>query len=116
LQNVKMVVENPRLASLVVEKPDEASLRELINVNLDPQKMRDYFENFLEGELRPDEAYTYGNRLRKYFEDKDGNAIDAVTVLGDRLKKDSEDRKAYFTLWDCQRKPPLLCVGFFQKI
>jgi thymidylate synthase len=49
------------------------------------------------GELRPDEAYNYGHRLRTYFD------LDAVEALAARLKQDPEDRKAYFTLWDNRR-------------
>ena len=52
---------------------------------------------FLRGELRPDETYTYGHRLRNYF------GLDAVEVLAARLQEDPEDRKSYFSLWDSRR-------------
>jgi thymidylate synthase len=56
-----------------------------------------YYREFLKGELRPDETYNYGHRLRKYF------GIDALEVLAARLRKDPGDRKSYFTLWDNPR-------------
>jgi thymidylate synthase len=111
LQNVKVVVEEPQ----------KTSREDLQIVNIAPDKIDKYSENFLEGELRPDEAYTYGNRLRKYFKDKNGNEIDAVEALAARLKKDPEDRKAYFTLWDNTRdlmakeSRPCFVSVFFRK-
>jgi thymidylate synthase len=105
LQNVKVVVE----------QPEKASREDLINVNLDPDRLDRYFQNFLQGALRPDEAYTYGHRLRTYFK------LDAVNVLAERLQKDPEDRKAYFTLWDNTRdltakeSRPCFVSVFFRK-
>jgi thymidylate synthase len=105
LQNVKVVVEDPK----------RASREDLLNVNLDPDKLDRYFQNFLQGELRPDEAYTYGNRLRSYFK------LDAVEILADRLQRDPEDRKGYFTLWDNNRdltakeSRPCFVSVFFRK-
>jgi len=105
LQNVKVVVEETK----------QVSREALQGVNLDPDKLNRYFQNFLVGELRPDEAYTYGNRLRSYFK------LDAVTVLAERLQRDPEDRKAYFTLWDNNRdltakeSRPCFVSVFFRK-
>jgi thymidylate synthase len=105
LQNVKVVVENPQ----------KASREDLLQVNLDPDRLDCYCQNFLNGELRPDEAYTYGHRLRTYFK------LDAVEVLSERLKRDPEDRKAYFTLWDNTRdltareSRPCFVSAFFRK-
>ena len=105
LQNVKVVVEEPR----------QASREDLLNVNIDPAKLDQYFQNFLIGELRPDEAYTYGHRLRTYFN------LDAAQALAERLQKDPEDRKAYFTLWDNNRdltakeSRPCFVSAFFRK-
>ena len=87
LQNVKVVVE----------EPEPAGREELLALNLDADRLDRYYQEFLQGELRPDEAYTYGHRLRTYF------GIDAVEILAQRLRKDAEDRKAYFTLWDNNR-------------
>ncbi len=111
LQNVKVVVEEPKRVS-----PEE-----LKSLNLDHYKFYNYFLNFLEGELRPDETYTYGNRLQGYFEDKDRKIIRAVEELAARLQKDPEDRKAYFTLWDNTRdltareSRPCFVSAFFRK-
>jgi thymidylate synthase len=105
LQNLKVVVE----------EPEPASREDLLQVNLDPDKLDKYFREFLQGELRPDEAYTYGHRLRTYF------GLDAVEILATRLQKDPEDRKAYFTLWDNHRdltareSRPCFVSAFFRK-
>ncbi len=105
LQNVKVVVEEP--------KP--AGREELLGLNLDADRLDRYYKEFLLGELRPDEAYTYGHRLRTYF------GLDAVEVLAKRLQRDPEDRKAYFTLWDNNRdltakeSRPCFVSAFFRK-
>jgi thymidylate synthase len=105
LQNVKVVVEEPRK-----EEPEK-----LLAVNLDPEKADQYYGEFLSKKLRPDESYTYGNRLRNYF------GLDAVKVLASRLQADPEDRKSYFSLWDSRedltRKGSCPCFvsAFFRK-
>ncbi len=105
LQNVRVVVEEPRLAS-----PES-----LLALNLDPGRVNGYYQEFLDGRLRPDAAYTYGHRLRTYF------GLDAVEMLAARLKEDPEDRKAYFTLWDnprdltAQESRPCFVSAFFRK-
>jgi thymidylate synthase len=105
LQNLKVVVE----------EPEPASREDLLQVNLDSDKLDQYFQEFLQGELRPDEAYTYGNRLRTYF------GLDAAELLANRLQQDPEDRKAYFTLWDNTRdltakeSRPCFVSAFFRK-
>ncbi len=105
LQNVRVVVEEPR----------EAEAERLQALNLDPGKVSRYFLEFLDGNLRPDEAYTYGHRLRTYF------GLDAVAVLAARLREDPEDRKAYFTLWDntrdltAEESRPCFVSAFFRK-
>ncbi|MDI6853836.1 MAG: thymidylate synthase [Deltaproteobacteria bacterium] len=106
LQNVKVVVE----------KPERESLQRIAWLNLDQKKLLDYFKNFLKGELRADETYNYGHRLRRYFD------LDAVEVLAARLQNDPEDRKAYFTLWDNRRdltareSRPCFVSVFFRKL
>ncbi|MFA4903953.1 MAG: thymidylate synthase [Desulfobaccales bacterium] len=121
LQNVKAVIEKPQF--------EEKS--KLQAYNFDSDKLRLYQEGILKAdsrlnrkpatldegffkgqltlplihrvELRPDETYNYGHRLRSYF------GFDGLTECALRLIKDSEDRKAYFTLWDNRRD--LLRVG-----
>lgn len=105
LQNLKVVVENPR--------PEP--LRRLLDCHLSPEKLENYYNDFLKGDLRPDESYNYGHRLRTYF------GLDAVEVLAARLRADPEDRKAYFTLWDNRRdlqteeSRPCFVAAFFRK-
>ena len=62
-----------------------------------PEKLRRYQEDILRGELRPDETYNYGHRLRAYF------GLDTLAACADRLKADPEDRKSYVALWDTAR-------------
>jgi thymidylate synthase len=108
LQNVKVVVE----------RPEFDTKEKLLAYNFDPDKLRNYQEEILRPErlmdewsikgqktlfhiarveLRKDETYSYGHRLREYFR------IDGLMECALRLKKDPEDRKAYFTLWHNKR-------------
>lgn len=87
LQNVKVVVEEPVFEA-------EADLQAC---HLDPEHLRRYQAEILRGELRPDETYSYGHRLRAYF------GQDNLDFCRQRLLADPEDRKAYVTLWDNQR-------------
>lgn len=109
LQNLKVVVGRPIADSYI----------KLKDYNFDIEKLRKYQTEIIRSkisrelklrptraslkgqtklpswaELRPDEAYNYGNRLREYFK------IDGFHTFVTRLKKDPEDRKAYFALWD----------------
>jgi thymidylate synthase len=105
LQNVKVVVE----------KPYFESNEQLSSVNIDPERLRRYQSDILRGELRPDETYHYGNRMRRYF------GVDTLALCAARIKKDWEDRKVYVTLWDNARDltakegRPCLVSLFFRK-
>jgi thymidylate synthase len=105
LQHVKVVVEKPRF------EPE----KQLLAAHLDPERLRRYQEDLLKGELRPDETYHYGHRLRSYF------GQDNLEVCAQRLQADSEDRKSYLTLWDNRRDltaregRPCLVSLFFRK-
>ncbi len=105
LQHVKVVVEKPKLET--DEKVEE--------VNLDPFKILDYQQDILLGNIRPDESYNYGHRMRTYF------GLDTLAACADRLKKDPEDRKSYVTLWDNTRDlgrvegRPCLVSLYFRK-
>jgi thymidylate synthase len=100
---------------VVVEKPQFEAAEALQAVNLDPDSLRRYQEGILKGELRPDETYHYGHRLRTYF------GLDTLAACAERLQKDPEDRKAYVTLWDNPRDftatagRPCLVSLFFRK-
>jgi thymidylate synthase len=108
LQNVKVVVEEP--------EPEEHS--SLLAVHLDPAKIGKYYIEFLEGNLRSDETYNYGNRLLEYFNK------DTLAICAARLKRDSEDRKSYVALWNTyedladpavKASSPCLVSLFFRK-
>ena len=100
---------------VVVEKPEFEAEKELHEVNIAPEKLRRYQEDILRGELRPDETYTYGHRLRAYF------GLDSLKACADRLIQDPEDRKAYVALWDTTRDltvkegRPCLVSLFFRR-
>jgi thymidylate synthase len=100
---------------VVVEKPHFESADKLRAVNLDPDKMRRYQEEILQGKLRPDETYNYGHRLRSYF------GLDTLAACAARLKTDPEDRKSYVALWDNTRDlgrvegRPCLVSLYFRK-
>jgi thymidylate synthase len=105
LQHVKVVVEKPRF---------EAE-EKLLACHLDPARLRRYQEDLLKGELRPDETYHYGHRLRSHF------GLDTLAACAVRLKEDPEDRKAYVALWDSSSDltgaegRPCLVSLFFRK-
>jgi thymidylate synthase len=105
LQHVKVVVETPRFE-------DEERLRAAY---LDPERLRRYQEDILRGEMRPDETYNYGHRLRSYF------GLDTLAACADRLRADPEDRKSYVALWDTARDltvkegRPCLVSLFFRR-
>ena len=100
---------------VVVEKPEFEAEKQLLEVNLDSQKLRRYQEDILRGELRPDETYNYGHRLHTYF------GLDTLAACADRLKADPGDRKSYVALWDTARdltvkegRPCLVSLFFCQ--
>jgi len=100
---------------VVVEQPEFEAEKELHEVNIAPEKLRRYQEDILRGELRRDETYNYGHRLRAYF------GLDTLEACANRLLKDSEDRKSYVALWDTARDltvkegRPCLVSLFFRK-
>jgi thymidylate synthase len=100
---------------VVVEKPEFEAEKELHEVNIAPEKLRRYQEDILRGELRPDETYNYGHRLRAYF------GLETLAACADRLQADPEDRKSYVALWDTARDltvkdgRPCLVSLYFRK-
>jgi thymidylate synthase len=87
LQHVKMVVEKPKFEA-------EEQLRAAYLI---PERLRRYQEEILQREIRHDETYNYGHRLRTYF------GLDTLKACVWRLKRDPEDRKTYVALWDTSR-------------
>lgn len=84
LFNLHVTLANPSL------DPDE----KLRNFNFNPDNIREYQRGLLDGSKKEEQTYTYGNRLRQYF------GIDALEVIGERLKKDPLDRHSFISLWD----------------
>jgi thymidylate synthase len=84
LQNVKIVIEDPR------EEPDEI----LRSYGFSLEKFQGYQRRILDPEKPPDLGYTYGNRLRKHF------GLDSLEIAGRRLREKPDSRHAYLTLWD----------------
>ncbi|GBF32070.1 thymidylate synthase [Desulfocucumis palustris] len=87
LQSVKVVVENP------IEE-----YKYLLRCGFDISLIKKYQDEILNCESSPnDTSYTYGHRIRKYFN------IDGLSEIIARLNLDSQDRKCYLSLWDTER-------------
>ncbi len=84
LQGVKVVVEAPEVCP--ADDIEECGVR--------MESLRRYQEEIVNASLKPDETYSYGNRLRAYF------GLDSLDAVAARLEADPEDRKAYAVLWD----------------
>jgi thymidylate synthase len=110
LQNVKIIVERP------VEESDEILRRYGFGL----EKFQSYQRRILEATKPPDLGYTYGNRLRGYFE-HEGQPVDSLEIAGDRLRAKPDSRHAYMTLWDNSRDlpegtdTPCFVTAFFRK-
>jgi thymidylate synthase len=110
LQNIKAIVEHPQ------EEPDEI----LQQYGFSLEKFRGYQRRILDPEKPPDLGYTYGNRLRGYFQ-RDGKLVDSLEIAGQRLKDKPESRHAYIALWDNTRDlpegtdTPCFVSAFFRK-
>lgn len=89
LQNVKVVIEEP------VE--DDPQILDEYGFSL--EHFHEYQKRMLDGRKPQDLVYTYGNRMRGYFE-VNGEPIDGLRVMIERLREDPESRHAYMTLWD----------------
>lgn len=92
LQNVKVVVDTPQqdLESHLIE--NGLSLKQLIN----------YQKDILDPSRPEEQPYTYGNRIRGYFNHQ-GKPLDALLVAIESLKQDRESRHIYCALWDTGR-------------
>lgn len=89
LLNVKTVISDPRVES-----------REALSeFGFDLDRFLRYQHSILEPVLPEDVDYTYGNRLRGYFDLHQGGT-DALEVAVQMLRDDPETRRAYLTLWD----------------
>ncbi len=95
LQNVKVIVEDP------AEDPAE----DLARYGFSLEHFHDYQRRILDPAKPPDLSYTYGNRLRGYFL-REGEVVDSLEVVAERLAGDPETRHAYIALWDNGRDLP----------
>lgn len=92
LQNVKVVVNNP------VEENDDC----LKKYGFSLDHFQEYQRKILDPENPADISYTYGNRLRAYFQ-HNGEFVDSLKIVGEHLKKNPDSRHEYITLWDGNR-------------
>jgi thymidylate synthase len=110
LQNVKIIVEKP------VEETDAA----LQQYGFSLAKFQGYQQRILDPVKPADLGYTYGNRLRGYFQHS-GQVVDSLVIAGDRLRAKPDSRHAYITLWDNSRDlpdgsdTPCFVTAFFRK-
>ncbi len=95
LQNVKVIVEQPR------EESDDV----LKQYGFGLEKFKGYQERILQAEKPADLGYTYGNRLRGYFR-RNGDVVDSLEIAARRLREKPESRHAYIALWDNTRDLP----------
>jgi thymidylate synthase (methanogen type) len=93
----------PRLELLnvkaVVTAPETETEEALARCGFSTDELRAYQERILTPELPGGIAYTYGNRLRGYFDQSIGGR-DTLRSVIKRLRTDPETRRAYISLWD----------------
>ena len=89
LQNAKVIVLDPQ------EEPDDR----LDRFGFSRTEFDRYQKWILERTKRDDISYTYGHRLRGYFQ-RHGQPVDGLDQVVGRLADDPESRKAFVTTWD----------------
>jgi thymidylate synthase len=121
LRNMKVVVRCPEI------REDEFT-----ESGIDMDSVRQYQEELLDGAEKPDWRYTYGNRLRGYFERGDGSVIDAIEVASRQLAvsydapggrdANPDARGTFLSLWDpeadleAESGKPCMTSIFLRKI
>ncbi|MBF0097121.1 MAG: hypothetical protein HQM04_10855 [Magnetococcales bacterium] len=112
LLNCKVVVDEPFAESAAVLEKWGFSLAAL----------QEYQASILDGSPPEEQPYTYGNRLRGYFQSAPGMVIDGLEQAVRHLQEDGESRRAYISLWDGRRDllpgvrgHPCLVTLFFRK-
>ncbi len=97
------LADGPRLellnAKAVITDPADDPQPALASFGFDIERFRAYQERILAPELPEGIAYTYGNRLRGYFEQAT-SATDALQTVVETLRADRRTRGAYVSLWD----------------
>ncbi|VFM95195.1 MAG: thymidylate synthase [Candidatus Kentron sp. G] len=89
LQNVKVVIEKPEIES-------EEALGE---IGFSLGEIRQHQKRILDPTKPTDFSYSYGNRLRNHFK-YNGEFVDSLEIVVQRLLKDRQSRHAYVALWD----------------
>lgn len=96
LQNVKVIIENPM----------EESEEHLQAYGFSLSHFKNYQKSILNAQCPSEQSYTYGHRLRAYFQDHTGTTIDSLKMIIQRLNEDRQTRHAYTSLWDNHRDLP----------
>lgn len=112
LINTKVVITNP------IEEPDE--YLSPYGFSLDEFKL---YQERIVNPIKPNDlSYTYGNRLRGYFKNNNGDLVDSLIEISNRLLEDSESRYGYTTLWNPgtdlfeHEECPCFVTCFFRKV
>lgn len=66
----------------------------------------EYQRRILDPILLESQEYTYGWLLRGYFVDEDGNTVDSLEVIAQRLRQSLHSRHGYTSLWDSRKHLP----------
>lgn len=89
LQNVK----------IVVEKPIEEHMIKLEKYGFELWRFKEYQKEIMNPEPPIDDtSYTYGNRIRRYFDN-----IDSLQECINRINEDHQDRQCFVSLWDTNK-------------
>lgn len=93
----------PRLellnARAVITRPEEDPPEALAAFGFELDRFHAYQRRMLQAELPDEVAYTYGNRLRGYFE-QGGGSQDTLASAIAALRANPRTRRAYVSLWD----------------
>ncbi|MEA2219371.1 MAG: hypothetical protein QOJ35_1997 [Solirubrobacteraceae bacterium] len=108
-------------AKAVITDPADDPPAALAAFGFDGERLRAYQEQILRPELPDGISYTYGNRLRGYF-DQVTSATDTLQTAIEALRADRRTRGAYVSLWDTaadlprreQPATPCLTTLFFR--
>ena len=119
--------DGPRLellnARVLITEPAEDPPQALAAFGFDLERFHAYQRAMLRAELPEGISYTYGNRLRGYF--NQGSGTDTLQSAIEALRADSRTRRAYVSLWDntndllpeeegSERAKPCLTTLFFR--
>lgn len=80
---------------VTVHNPGFENDQILEEFNFIPEELREYRKTILSDSIPPESEYSYGNRLRAYW-----NGADTLKSIGKILKDNPEHNFAFTTLWD----------------